>query len=91
MNLRSLIIALLLVLAGCATPVHVVVPPPVVISQGTWLQVDEDIVAASQSASEQAKVYARGSMEHWRELIYARTEANFIPWFSSYWTQEWLS
>jgi hypothetical protein len=90
LNLRSLMVALLIVLAGCSTPAHVVAPA-VVISQSTWLQVDEEIVAASQSASEQARVYARGSMEHWRELVYARTEANFIPWFSSYWTQEWLS
>lgn len=92
MNLRSLIVAVLLVLAGCATSSRAPVSaPPVVISQSTWQQVDRDIVTASRSATEQAKVFARGSMEHWRTRVYEQTEQNFIPWFSSYWTQEWLS
>lgn len=91
MNPRSLIVVLLLVLTACATHAPVGKPPAVVVTQSTWLQVDHDIIVASQEASEQARVYARGSMDHWRELVYARTEANFIPWFSSYWTQEWLS
>ncbi|MDB6145143.1 MAG: hypothetical protein JWP80_4187 [Pseudomonas sp.] len=90
MNLHSLLLPLALVLAGCTTPARIVTPP-VVISESTWWQVDTEIVTASQSATEQARVYSRGSMEHWRTLIYERTEANFIPWFSSYWTQEWLS
>jgi hypothetical protein len=92
LNLRSLIVAVLLVLAGCATPVRAPAPaPPVIISQSTWQQVDRDIVAASQSATEQSKIYARGAMDYWRTRVYQLTEENFIPWFSSYWTQEWLS
>lgn len=92
MNLRSLIVVVLLALAGCATPPSApVVVVPVVVSQSTWQQVDREIVAASQDATEQARVYARGSMEHWRTRVYQQTEEVFIPWFSSYWTQEWLS
>ncbi|CAI8895225.1 Lipoprotein [Pseudomonas sp. IT-P44] len=92
MNLRSLIVAVLLVLAGCVTPARAPAPaPPVVISQSTWQQVDRDIVAASQSATEQAKIYSRGAMDYWRTRVYQLTEEKFIPWFSSYWTQEWLS
>lgn len=92
MNLRSLIVVVLLVLAGCATSTRAPVSaPPVVISQSTWQQVDREIVTASRSATEQAKVFARGSMDHWRTRVYEQTEQNFIPWFSSYWTQEWLS
>ena len=92
MNLRSLIVAVLVILAGCATPTPVpVIVVPVVVSQSTWQQVDQEIVAASQQATEQARVYARGSMEHWRTRVYQQTEEVFIPWFSSYWTQEWLS
>lgn len=92
MNLRSLIVAVLVVLAGCATPVRAPAPAaPVIISQSTWQQVDRDIVAASQSATEQSKIYARGAMDYWRTRVYQLTEENFIPWFSSYWTQEWLS
>lgn len=84
-------LAVLIVLAGCATPQRGQQPEPVTISQDTWRQVDRQIIAASRSAIEQAERYARGSMEHWRMLVYERTEAVFIPWFSSYWTQEWLA
>ncbi|AWM91629.1 hypothetical protein DJ564_12740 [Pseudomonas sp. 31-12] len=92
MNLRSLIVAVMVVLAGCATPPRApVVAPIVVVSESTWRQVDQEIVAASQSATEQTKIYARGAMDYWRTRVYQLTEENFIPWFSSYWTQEWLS
>jgi len=93
LNLRSLIVAVLVVLAGCATPerAQVLAPPPVVVSPSTWQQVDREIVAASQLATEQTTIYARGSMDYWRTRVYELTEENFIPWFSSYWTQEWLS
>lgn len=92
MNLRSLIVAVMVVLAGCATSTRApVVEPVVVVSESTWRQVDREIVAASQSATEQTKIYSRGAMEYWRTRVYELTEENFIPWFSSYWTQEWLS
>ncbi|MDO7899163.1 hypothetical protein [Pseudomonas citrulli] len=84
-------VAVLLVLAGCATPQRGQPVAAVAIPQDTWRQVDQQIIAASKSAIEQARLYARGSMEHWRVLVYERTEAEFIPWFSSYWTQEWLA
>jgi len=92
LSLRSLIVAVLLVLAGCAMPARAPAPaPPVIISQSTWQQVDRDIVEASKSATEQTRIYSRGAMEYWRTRVYQLTEENFIPWFSSYWTQEWLS
>ena len=92
MNLRSLIITVLVVLAGCATPPRAPVETaPVIVSASTWQQVDREIVAASQSATEQTRIYSRGAMDYWRTRVYELTEQNFIPWFSSYWTQEWLS
>jgi hypothetical protein len=92
LNLRSLIVAVLVMLAGCATPERApVVAPVVVVSESTWRQVDREIVVASQSATEQTRIYARGAMDYWRTRVYQLTEENFIPWFSSYWTQEWLS
>jgi hypothetical protein len=84
-------LAVLIALAGCATSQRVQQAATVTIPQETWRQMDRQIIAASKSASEQAGLYARGSMEHWRVLVYERTEAQFIPWFSSYWTQEWLA
>jgi hypothetical protein len=88
---RSLIVAMLVVLAGCATSAHAPVQAPVVVSPETWRQVDSEIVSASQKATEQARFFAEVSMDHWRTRIYEQTEEKFIPWFSSYWTQEWLS
>ena len=83
---------MLLILAGCVTtPREPVEVPQVMVSPSTWQQVDQEIVSASQSATEQTKIYARGAMDYWRTRVYQLTEENFIPWFSSYWTQEWLS
>ncbi|VVO33096.1 hypothetical protein PS718_05143 [Pseudomonas fluorescens] len=93
MNLRALVVAALFLLAGCTTSPRapVTAAPAVVVSPATWQQIDREIVSASQQATEQVKLFARGSMEHWRTRVYQQTEENFIPWFSSYWTQEWLS
>ncbi|WP_323160932.1 hypothetical protein [Pseudomonas fluorescens] len=92
MNLRALIVAALMLLAGCATSARgPASAPPVVVSPATWQQIDRDIVVASRESTEQVKAFARGSMEHWRIRVYEQTEEKFIPWFSSYWTQEWLS
>ncbi|APC18508.1 hypothetical protein BLL42_23380 [Pseudomonas frederiksbergensis] len=92
MNLRFLLVVLLVVLAGCAT-VHRASEPtaPVVISEATWQQIDQDIDAASLASKEIVKRYTRSAMERWREMVYQRTETDFIPWFTSYWTQQWLS
>jgi hypothetical protein len=92
LNLPSLIIVLLLALAGCATPDRgPELTPSIVIPQSVWQQVDRDIVAASLAATEQAQHHALGAMEHWMDLVYQRTDADFIPWFSSYWTRQWLT
>ncbi|AZD03393.1 MULTISPECIES: hypothetical protein [Pseudomonas] len=92
MYLRALIVVMLLVLAGCAATQRVrEAVAPVVVPASTWRQVDREIAEASQQAVIQVKVFARGSMEHWRVRVYAVTEETFIPWFSSYWTQEWMA
>jgi hypothetical protein len=49
--------------------------PPVAVSASTWRQVDRDILL---------------SMQHWMERVYQQTDDEFIPWFSGYWTQQWL-
>ena len=76
----------MVVLAGCAAR-----PPPVTVAPGTWRQIDRDILAASQNATEQAEQFARDAMQEWRTLVYQRTETDFIPWFFSYRTHQWLS
>ncbi|MBT8767459.1 hypothetical protein [Metapseudomonas boanensis] len=89
---RALIVALMVAVGGCATSERSQEPaPPIIVPQSTWRQVDSQIVAASRSATERANTYAHESMESWMDLVYQRTDAEFIPWFTSYWTQQWLT
>ena len=92
LGLRFAFIALAVVLAGCAT--RDLAPeeaPPVHVAESTWWQVDSDIGAASLAAKGTARSYAVAGMERWRERVYDLTEADFIPWFTGYWTQQWLA
>lgn len=88
--LHLMLVALALV--GCATqdraPDRV---PPVEVSESTWWQVDSDIVAASLAAKGSARNYAENAMDRWRGRVHDLTEEDFIPWFTGYWTQQWLA
>lgn len=81
--LRLSLAALTLALAGCTSD-------PVRVSAHTWRQVDADIAAASRAAEGQAREHALKAMGRWLQLVQRRTDADFIPWFSGYWTQQWL-
>ena len=83
-GLRLLLAAPLLALAACASA------PPVQVSAHTWSQVDQAIATASREAEDQARQYAVAAMGRWLLLVQQQTEATFIPWFSGYWTQQWL-
>lgn len=85
-------IALLLALAGCATrPVPSPPPPPGEIAEDVRQRLDRDIHAEALTAKAIATGFARRQMERWRQLATDRAESHFIPWFSSYLTQQWLS
>jgi hypothetical protein len=89
---RLPIILVMIYLAGCATSKHTQdATPPIQVSESTWRQVDSDIIAESRTATVSAKNFAREKMERWKQLAMQRAEADFIPWFSSYWTQQWLT
>lgn len=92
LNLRGLIVASIVTLAGCATQEPAPAPPaPVAIAASTGWEIDCDINSASLAAREPAREYARDSMEKWKERVHKRTEADFIPWYTDYWTQQWLA
>lgn len=87
----SLLLCLLLALAGCAGKQPAVAPPPVILSPAAWQQIDRELVEASLGATGSANDYARRSMRVWKERVQQRTESDFIPWFTGYWTQQWLT
>jgi hypothetical protein len=89
-NMRALIIPVLAMLAGCASAPKPA-PAPVHISPETWHQVDQEILAASKTATAPARHYATQTMDSWMDSVYKRTESDFIPWFTGYWTQQWLT
>jgi hypothetical protein len=96
--LRALFVALMLALAGCAAPP---VPPPdrppvlapsvVHVPETIWWEVDNDIHAASLAAKASAEDEALSAMADWKRRIQLRTETDFIPWFTNFWTQQWLA
>lgn len=91
-KLRLLGLLLTLGLTGCAHQEPSPPPSPTIpVSENTWQQVDSDIVAGSLAAKGAAKSFVRHRMEQWRLLVTEKAEANFIPWFSSYVTQQWLT
>ena len=92
-KLRLGVVGLLVVLlAACASPQRTPeATPPVQVSETVWWQVDSDIVGASRAATGPATNYARGFMESWRSRVGRRIETDFIPWFTGYWTQQWLA
>lgn len=92
----SLIVAAMLALAGCAAPERPgepppPLPPPAAVSEETWQRVDGDIRDASRNAAAAAKAHAVAELDRWQEDLRRRTENDFIPWFSGYWTQQWLA
>ena len=86
---RLALVAIGVALAGCATKPPA--PERVPVSERTWWQVDSDIAAASAVARGAAEDYAKGEMERWRGRVYDFSESDFIPWFTGYWTQQWLA
>ncbi|MFJ4344155.1 hypothetical protein [Pseudomonas sp. NPDC089401] len=92
MSPRSLILpCLLLALAGCAGKRPPAPPPAAVLTPATWQRIDQELLEASVGAAGSANDYARRSMRVWKEQVQQRTERDFIPWFTGYWTQQWLT
>jgi hypothetical protein len=87
-----IVVAMALALAGCVTRDRAPdLTPQVHVAESTWWKVNRDIGAASLAARGVARSYADSSMERWRGRVYDFTEADFIPWFTGFWTQQWLA
>jgi hypothetical protein len=61
------------------------------VSAATWELVGTEIRTLAAAAEQAAFGYARAALERWLELVQARTDSEFIPWATSYWTHQWLA
>ena len=93
-NNWRLLSVFIIVLSGCSSvPTPVVTPaaPLHYVQAETWRSIDEQILNASVSARKKSDAYARVAMDNWRRRVHRRTEEVFIPWYSNYWTQQWMA
>ena len=89
--IHASVIALTLVLCGCsATPPPQPTPDPVIPAQ-VWREVEQELIIDSQDARYSAQTYAREAMEQWVTQVELLTEQEFIPWYTSFFTQQWLA
>jgi len=86
-----ILLLVLLVLGGCASRQKPAEPPPVPLNPATWEQIDREIIDASLACTSSVNDYARRSMRVWKDRVQQYTESDFIPWFTGYWTQQWLT
>lgn len=91
LNLASVAVALIAALAGCAHTPPSEPAPQIRIEPERWRAIDQRILAASACARQEAEAYARVTMEEWRQRVRQRIEDVFIPWYASYWTQQWIA
>jgi hypothetical protein len=80
-------------LGGCATaPARIEphAPRQSAVAPETWLQMGAATRAAAADAERATRASARAALDHWAERVRGRTEAEFIPWATGYWTHQWL-
>jgi len=88
-----LLVVLIAATSGCIqSPAKTVVqPPPYHFQPGALRAINEDIFTASAQARHESEAYARIAMEEWLWRVRQRIEEVFIPWYSSYGIQQWMT
>jgi hypothetical protein len=90
----ALALPFFLLLTGCGTA-----PPDTsrgrevmpTVDPIAWRLFDERLWAASLSARHEALIYAQEATHAWLRQVQRQTETDFIPWYTSFGTQQWLS
>jgi hypothetical protein len=88
-----LLIVIITVTSGCFQPPAKTVaqPPPYHFQPETLRAINEGIFTASVQARHESEAYARVAMEEWLWRVRRRIEEVFIPWYSSYGIQQWMT
>jgi len=83
---------LVLVLAGCSSRSPIMLQPEQIppIPPDKWREIQEEIWTASTLAYSEAQNYAHEVMQEWMARVREKTEAEFVPWYTGYWTQQWI-
>lgn len=83
---------LLLALVGCTSrsPTIVHTEPVLPIPPDSWQNIQEEIWIASSLAHVEAQHYAREAMREWMVRVREKTDSEFVPWYTSYWAQQWI-
>ena len=89
---RCLLPAILFGLSACAgVPREPPAPTPPPVPAVTWESVDRELLLAARTASAYAGAYAEAGLDLWLGRVRRYTDETFVPWYTSYWTQEWLA
>ena len=88
----SVVGVLLLSLAACTYrgPPRAPAEPIAPIPASIWREIEEEIWTASSLAYFEAEAVAREGMREWMKRVRAETGNAFIPWYTGYWTQQWI-
>lgn len=78
-------------LAGCAAGPPRDAPRDPPVTAATWDLVRDATRSASVTAAEEASAGARSDVAQWVTRVRARTDTEFVPWATSYWTHQWLA
>ena len=74
--------------SGNSSPPRVVTKP--VVSQVDWKKVDADVAEVLQRGRIAAEAAAGERLDTWIAKNMERVDADFLPWYFSYWTQQEL-
>ena len=87
-----LLAILLLTLVGCASrgPTIVQIDPVLPVPPEKWREIQEEIWTASTLAHFESEYFAHEAMQEWMMRVRHKTESEFIPWYTGYWTQQWI-
>ena len=79
-------------LTGCSSRIPEKLPPELIppIPPDKWREIQEEIWTASNLAYSEAQNYAHEAMHEWMARVREKTESEFVPWYTGYWTQQWF-
>lgn len=91
-RLLAFVVGIMVTLVACTYrgPSRVPAEPVAPIPPTVWREIEEELWTASSLAYLEAEAVARADMREWMKRVREATENAFIPWYTGYWTQQWI-